>query len=162
MDEWHKLWDEEDRKMTEQRIEAARKQGKIYDVDRLFWDGGKLFGYDTYYVDYKLPNGKTLKAGPLTTIKREITNGKLMGLVNVRSYDIKFTFDWNMRALSLLCCSFNPYTSEPTGIGLTITFDMLFGVKPEIVKVLIDTEIEKLIRETDKMIDDGKKDNRDC
>ena len=49
LDEWHKLWDEEDRKMTEQQIEAARKQGKIYDIDRLFWNGGKLFGQDIYY-----------------------------------------------------------------------------------------------------------------
>ena len=164
---WKKIdrpkWLEELKALAEyDTIKKATKENRVYDIDRLFWNNGKLFGYDTYYVEHKLPNGNTLKAGPITTIKREVTSGKLMGLMNVRSYDIKFTFDWNMCALSLLCCSFNPYISAPTGTGSVITFDMLFGIKPELVKVLIDTEIEKLIKETDKMIDDGKKGNRDC
>jgi hypothetical protein len=95
LDEWHKLWDEEDRKMTEQRIEAARKQGKIYDIDRLFWDGGKLFGYDTYFKTRVEYDGEKKQYGPFTKIKTDNKEYEVLDVYNryrelIKRYADKF------------------------------------------------------------------------
>ena len=70
---WHKeddlstelnvdYWDQDDEEDADQQpkkhirraarnriIRNAIEENKVYDIDRLFWNGGKLFGYDTYY-----------------------------------------------------------------------------------------------------------------
>lgn len=154
MEEWRAKW-------QDATIKNAMEENKVYDIDRLFWNDGKLFGYDTYYIEFKNPDGELVKKfGPFTKIKRKVDSNKFMGLTNEREYEVKFTFDWNLCALSLTCNSYNPYICEPVGAKETITFDTLFGVKPEVVKDLIDFEIYRLIKEIDKLINDGKKDNR--
>ena len=45
MNEWREKWENGWKKQWEEdAINEAEKEGKIYDIDRLFWDGGKLFG----------------------------------------------------------------------------------------------------------------------
>ena len=159
MPDWLKEW----KGLIEQdTVKKAVQENKVYDIDRLFWNGWKLFGYDTYYIDYTTQKGENIKVGPCIKVKRKTDSNKFMGLTNEREYEVKFTFDWNLCALSLLCSSFNPYICEPVASSTVIMFDMLFGVKPELVKDLIETEIDRLIKEIDKLIDDGKKGNRDC
>ena len=64
MDEWKNLLDFE-------TIKKAKKEGKIYGIDRLFWDGGKLFGYDTYFKNHTDYDGVTKEIGPFTKIKTD-------------------------------------------------------------------------------------------
>ena len=162
LSEWHELLH---KKWNYEIINQAREEGKVYDIDRLFWNDGKLFGYDTYYIDFRNSDGELLKKfGPFTKIKRKVVSNssKFMGLTieQEQEYEIKFNFDWNLCALSLTCNSYNPYIYEPVEVKKTITFDVLFGIKPEMVKDLIETEIDGLIKKIDRLINDGKKDNR--
>ena len=163
---WKKIdkpgWLEELRALAEyDTIKKTTKENRVYDIDRLFWNEGKLFGYDTHYIDYTTRNGQKIKVGPCIEVKRKVNSDKLIGLVNEREYGIRFTFDWLACTLTLLCCAFNPYICEPVGTTRVITFDTLFGIKPELVKDLVETEIDCIIKEIDRLINDGKKDNRD-
>lgn len=155
-------WLKERKGLIEQdTVKKAVQENKVYDIDRLFWNGWKLFGYDTYYIDYTTQKGENIKVGPCIKVKRKTDSNKFMGYVNEREYEIKFTFNWNLRTLSLTCCAFNPYIYEPVGTGSVIAFDALFGIRSELVKLLIESELEKLINQIEKMINDGKEGNRD-
>lgn len=123
---------------------------KVYDIDRLFWDEGKLFGYDTYY-NILLGGicGCDEKIGPFIKVAR-----------NGEEYEILLKFDWEKCFLSLTCNSFNPYIIEPVGARISIPFDALFLIKEELVKELIDSNIEKLLTNIETLKNDGKKDNR--
>ena len=152
LDEWHKLWDEEDRKMTEQQIEAARKQGKIYDIDRLFWDGGKLFGYDTYFKNHIDYDGVTKEVGSFTKIK---TDNK--------EYEVLFRWEWDRCCLVIHArTEINTILGKvPLSAQRCIDFGMLFGVKPEVVKIMIHKAVTELITYfKSKEGNDDKKDNR--
>ena len=124
-------------------IKNAEEQGKIYDIDRLFWNDGKLFGYDTTQS----------RIGPWSIAKIEKGG---------HDYTIKFKFDWGRCELTLACDDFNAIIAEPIRAQVRIGFDMLFGVNPGVVKIMIKTEVERLIKEIERLKNDGKKDNRDC
>lgn len=143
MDEWRIFWEYS-------TIKTAMKENKVYDIDRLFWNGGKLFGYDTYY-NILLGGicGCDEKIGPFIKVMR-----------NGEEYEILLKFDWKKCFLSLTCNSFNPYIIEPVGAKATVLFDTLFGVKDSVVKTLMDAEIERLINTIERLRNDGKKDNR--
>lgn len=131
-------------------IMEAIERNKVYNIDRLFWNGGKLFGYDTYYETLLGCIGDCdEKIGPFIKVMR-----------NGEEYEILLKFDWEKCFLSLTCNSFNPYIIEPVGAKATVLFDTLFGVEDSVVKLLIDTEIEKLINTIERLRNDGKKDNR--
>ena len=131
-------------------IREAIEKNKVYNIDRLFWNGGKLFGYDTYYETLLGCIGDCdEKIGPFIKVMR-----------NGEEYEILLKFDWERCFLSLTCKSFNPYIIEPVYAKVTVLFEQLFGVKDVVVKTLIDTEIEKLINTIERLRNDGKKDNR--
>ena len=143
LEEWSTLMDYE-------TIKKAIKENKVYDIDRLFWNGGKLFGYDTYYeILLGCLGDCDEKIGPFIKVMR-----------NGEEYEILLKFDWEKCFLSLTCKSFNPYIFEPVGAEATVLFDTLFGVKDSVVKTLIDTEIEILLTNIEQLRNDGKKDNR--
>ena len=136
MEEWRAKW-------QDATIKNAMKENKVYDIDRLFWNDGKLFGYDTTQS----------RIGPWSIAKIEKGG---------HDYTIKFKFDWGRCELTLACDDFNAIIAEPIRAQVRIGFDMLFGVNPGVVKVLIKTEVERLIKEIERLKNDGKKDNRDC
>ena len=123
---------------------------KVYDIDRLFWNGGKLFGYDTYY--------ETLLGG-IGDFDEKI-GPYIKATHNNEEYEILLKFDWEKCLLSLSCKSFNRYIIEPVGAKISIPFDALFLIKEGLVKELIDDNIEKLLISIEKLKNDGKKDNR--
>lgn len=144
MNEWREKWENGWKKQWEaDTIENAREEGKIYDIDRLFWNGGKLFGYDA--APTKDGVGSIVKI-----VKDE------------QPYTISFRFDWVACCLLIQCLSMNEETNIPVGARRQIGFDMLFGVKSEIVKPMIERAIEEMMITIKKMIDDDKKGNRDC
>ena len=117
-------------------IKNAEKEGKVYDIDRLFWDDGKLFGYDTYFKDFTDYDGQTRQSGPWVKIK---TDNK--------EYEILFRWDWDR------CCLIIQARTEintilrkvPLGAQRQIGFDMLFGVNPGVVKIMIHKAVTELI-----------------
>lgn len=127
-------------------IKNAQKQGKIYDIDRLFWNDGKLFGCDTFYKEIG-----GFELGPYFSI-----------LKDDEEYDIEFHFDWERYILELSCRDFNPYIAEPVFARVSIAFEQLFGVNPGVAKVLIRTNAERLIKEIEILKNNDKKGNRDC
>ena len=136
MEEWRAKW-------QDATIKNAMKENKVYDIDRLFWNDGKLFGYDTTQS----------RIGPWSIAKIEKGG---------HDYTIKFKFDWGRCELTLACDDFNAIIAEPIRAQVRIGFDMLFGVNPGVVKIMIKTEVERLIKEIERLKNDGKKDNRDC
>lgn len=145
LSDWFKLVEEE-------TIRQAMKENKVYDIDRLFWNGGKLFGYDTYFkkvIDY---DGKEKESGPWTSIK----DGN-------KDYEVRFSWNWE-------CCFLDikgkteintPSGKIPVGAQRRISFDTLFGVKPEIVKIMVEKSIDELITYfKSKEGNNDKKDNR--
>ena len=97
---------------------------------------GKLFGYDTYFkkvIDY---DGKERASGPWTSIK----DGN-------KNYEVRFSWDWECCFLEIVG---KTEISTPLGkVLLTaqrqISFDMLFGVKPGIIKLMVEKSIDELI-----------------
>jgi hypothetical protein len=143
MEDWITLWEYT-------TIKKAMKEKKVYDIDRLFWNGGKLFGYDTYYETLLGCIGDCdEKIGPYIKATR-----------NNEEYEILLKFDWERCFLSLSCKSFNPYIIEPVYAKISVPFDMLFLLKEELVKEMIDNSIEKLLKNIERLKNDGKKDNR--
>ena len=148
LDDWKKLWEEEDRKM---RME---KEGKIYDIDRLFWDGGKLFGYDTYFKDFTDYDGQTRQSGPWVKIKTED-----------KEYEVIFRWDWEHCFLVIQGRTEikTPLGEIPLGAQREIGFDMLFGVNPGVVKIMIHKAVNELITYfKSKEGNNDKEGNRDC
>lgn len=135
--EMSKLFDEKIKEWNFELIKKAEKEDKIYDIDRLFWDGGKLFGYDT----------RQSRIGPWSFAKVEKDGC---------DYTIKFKFDWERCELILACDDFNATIAEPIRAQARIGFDMLFGVNPSVVKIMIKTEVERLIKEIERLKNDGK------
>lgn len=112
------------------------EENKVYDIDRLFWNGGKLFGYDTYFkkvIDY---DGEEREYGPWISIK----DGN-------KIYEVCFLWDWNFCFLVIVGKTEinTPLGKVPLKVQRQISFDMLFGVKPEIVKVMIEKSIDEII-----------------
>ena len=156
---WHKeddmseelddYWGQDDEEETDQQpkkhirraarnriIKEAIEKNKVYNIDRLFWNGGKLFGYDTYFkkvIDY---DGKERESGPWTSIK----DGN-------KNYEVCFSWDWNCCFLVIVGKTEinTPLGKVPLKVQRQISFDMLFGVKPEIVKVMIEKSIDEII-----------------
>ena len=117
-------------------IKDAEKEGKIYDIDRLFWDGGKLFGYDTYFKSMIEYDGEKKQYGPFTKIK---TDNK--------EYEVLFHWEWDNCCLVIHArTEINTMLGKvPLGAQREIGFDMLFGVKPEVVKIMIHEAVNELI-----------------
>ena len=114
----------------------AEKEGKIYDIDRLFWDGGKLFGYDTYFKDRVEYDGEKKQYGPFTKIE-----------TGDKEYEMLFRWDWDR-----CCLVIHARTEINTILGKVplraqrqIGFDMLFGVNPGVVKIMIHKAVTELI-----------------
>ena len=139
---WKSLMDEENKRMMESDneiiIECSRRKGKIYDIDRLFWNNGKLFGYDTYFKDKIDFDGKIEQYGPYTKIKTD--DGE---------YEIFFDWDWEYGFLRIVARAKNntPLGIVPFVAQKYITFDLLFGIKPYMVGKTIETTIDELITE---------------
>lgn len=140
LEEWSTLTDYE-------TIKKAIKENKVYNIDRLFWNDGKLLGHDGYYI--QLGDGKEI--GPFFNISKDGVE-----------YRIQFKFDWERCILLLTCHDFNKYIVEPVHAQVTITFDQLFGVNPGVVQALVLAHVIRLIETIDRLKNDGKKDNRDC
>ena len=124
-------------------IKNAEKEGKIYDIDRLFWNDGKLFGYDAAPTK----DG----AGAIVKIVKD-----------EQPYTISFRFDWEQCCLLIQCMGMNMETDMPFGARRLIDFGMLFGIKEEVVQSMVLHAVEEMMIIIKKMIDDGKKGNRDC
>ena len=117
-------------------IKNAEKEGKIYDIDRLFWDGGKLFGYDTYFKTRVEYDGEKKQYGPFTKIK---TDNK--------EYEVLFCWEWDRCCLVIQArTEINAILGKvPLGAQRQIGFDMLFGVNPGVVKIMIHKAVTELI-----------------
>ena len=145
LSDWFKLVEEE-------TISQAMEENKVYDIDRLFWNGGKLFGYDTYFkkmIDY---NGEERESGPWTSIK----DGN-------KDYEVRFSWDWEFCFLDIVGKSEinTPLEKVPLTASKRIYFDMLFGVKPEITKLIVEKSIDEIITYfKSKEGNNDKKDNR--
>ncbi len=105
------------------------------DLDNISKDG-KLFGYDIYYkkmIDY---NGKEIETGPWTSIK----DGN-------KNYEVRFSWDWELCFLLIVGKTKinTPLEKVPLMAQRQISFDMLFGVKPEITKIIVEKAINELI-----------------
>ena len=117
-------------------IREAIEKNQIYDIDRLFWNGGKLFGCDTYFkkvIDY---DGKERESGPWISIK----DGN-------KNYEVRFSWDWECCFLAIVGKTeiSTPLGKVPLVAQRQISFDMLFGVKPGIVKLMVEKSIDELI-----------------
>lgn len=118
-------------------IKNAETEGKIYDIDRLFWDDGKLFGYDTYFKNRIDCDGATKDIGPFTKIKADN-----------KEYEVLFCWEWDHCCLVIHARpmeSINTLRKVPLGAQREIGFDMLFGVNPGVVKIMIHKAVTELI-----------------
>ena len=116
------------------------KEKKVYDIDRLFWNGGKLFGYDIYYnpVDDRIPCFDIIK----------------------NSHHYVFSILWNWEKCHLVLCCFTIVRGVPYRARTQIEYDILFSLKCGLVKTMMNAEIEKLINAIEQLIYNDKKDNR--
>ena len=126
--EWRKLWEYE-------TIKKAMKENKVIDLDTIFKDG-KLFGYDTYFKKSTDWDGEEREYGPFTSIK----DGD-------KDYEVRFCWNWEERFLEIIGTSEinTPLGIVPLAAQRQISFDMLFGVKSGIVKLIIEKSIDELI-----------------
>lgn len=104
-------------------------------LDDIYKDG-KLFGYDTYFkkvIDY---DGKERESGPWTSIK----DGN-------KNYEVRFSWDWECCFLGIIGKTeiSTPLGKVPLTAQRQISFDMLFGVKPGIIKLMVKKSIDELI-----------------
>lgn len=118
-------------------IREAIEKNQVYDIDRLFWNGGKLFGYDIYYnpADDRIPCFDVIK----------------------NNHHYVFSILWNWEKCHLVLCCFTIVKAIPYRARREIGFDTMFSLKDGLLQNLIGTEIENLIREVEKLIEDDKK-----
>ena len=101
------------------------------DIDNMVKDG-KLFGYDIYFkkvIDY---DGKERESGPWTSIK----DGN-------KNYEVLFSWDWERCFLAIV--GKTEIGKVPLTVHRQISFDMLFGVKSGIAKLIVEKSIDELI-----------------
>ena len=124
-------------------------KNKVYDIDRLFWNGGKLFGHEVRYRQYFEKGGYIRETGPYINAKH-----------GGRDYDILVCFNWGSNCVELSCNAYNPYICEPVYAKVIVPFNVLFLIKEELVKEVVDSNIETLLKSIETLKNDGKKDNR--
>lgn len=115
------------------------KPKMVINLDDIYKDG-KLFGHDIYYspVDDRIPCFDVIK----------------------NNHHYVFSILWNWRDWHLILCCFSIVKAIPYRARRQIGFDTMFSLKDGLLQILIDTEIENLIREVEKLINDDKENNR--
>jgi hypothetical protein len=169
---WHKedelseelddYWGQEDEEDTDQQpkkhirrvaknriIREAIEENKVYDIDRLFWNGGKLFGCDVIQNDPLETKAYGMSLYRLDYHSKE--NGK--------NYLLEYEFDWKRCALMLSYFKYGP-NAKPYKARIELNFHTLFDVKFGMEQMVFEHAAESVIREVEKLIDDDKKDNR--
>lgn len=115
MEEWSRAWEY-------LFIKNAIKENTVYDIDRFFWNGEKLFGQDIYYKDDR----------PCFDVEQD-----------GRKYRITILWNWENYMLQLMC--YTKIDGEVHCSSEIIRFDFLFGLKPECMELAINHAIDGLI-----------------
>ena len=168
---WHKeddmseelddYWGQDDEEETDQKpqkyirraarnriIKEAIEKNKVYDIDRLFWNGGKLFGCDIIHNDPLETKAYGMSLYRLDYHSKE--NGK--------NYLLEYEFDWKRCVLMLSYLKYGP-NAKPYKARNELDFHTLFDVKPGMEQVVFEHAAESVIREVEKLIDDDKNRN---